>query len=198
MYLAHIVPGYFAAATTTRQGWTPLQKAALWTVALVSTVAPDSDVIYNALFRGYVNHSVLWTHSVFVPLVLIACWGILRVFGRGRFVRMLFLLAALGWASHLVLDVIAHGTPLLYPYSRRMFGTPSPRVMYGGIREYVTDPVFLLEPVLITTAVVHWLLTFRRSSRHRALFAAFTVASCAGFIVLFLMFLPNLQNAVAR
>ncbi|MCD4686698.1 MAG: hypothetical protein K8S97_12250, partial [Anaerolineae bacterium] len=67
MLAAHLAPGY-AAVVVTRPGWdvawTRPQRALLWGIALGSTAAPDLDVIYNTLCRGFTNHSTLWTHSV--------------------------------------------------------------------------------------------------------------------------------------
>jgi len=71
MLIAHLVPGYFAAdhsQKTWPAEWSNNQRRWLWTAALVSTFAPDMDVIYNALFRGFINHSWLWTHSLFLHL----------------------------------------------------------------------------------------------------------------------------------
>jgi hypothetical protein len=61
--IAHLVPGYFAAVAAQRHaepGWDGAQRAAIWIVVLAALVAPDADVVYNSLFRGFVNHSTLW------------------------------------------------------------------------------------------------------------------------------------------
>ncbi len=159
MLFAHVVPGYFAASVSKpywREEWGRMQRYTLWTVAIVSTVAPDSDVIYNALVRGFVNHSVLWTHSIFPYLGLALIWYMLYRLGRWPFLQMSVGLAAIGGASHLLLDVIVHGTPLLYPLSMRMFGWPPRQIVEGGVRGYVTHPLFLLEPLLFAVAILRW------------------------------------------
>ena len=118
MLLAHLVPGYFAAATsrsTWKSEWTDVQRILLWATALGSTVAPDLDVAYHALVRGFLNHSTLWTHSVFVYLGFGLVWFVLHTSSRWHYLRSWVGLAALGGFSHLVLDVVAHGTPSLYP-----------------------------------------------------------------------------------
>ncbi len=75
MLLAHLVPGYFAAALTQPHWdpkWNTTRRVILWGVALGSTAIPDVDVVYNTTFRGFINHSTLWTHSIFVYLVISA------------------------------------------------------------------------------------------------------------------------------
>jgi membrane-bound metal-dependent hydrolase YbcI (DUF457 family) len=161
MLIAHLVPGYFAAVQLQprwQPEWNERQRLVLWAVALGSTVAPDVDVIYNALFRSFINHSTLWTHSLFPHLGLLLCWWLLRWTGRWPYLQMLVGLTAVGGLSHLLLDMITHATPLFYPLSLTMIGNPSERIRNGGIHEYLTDPIFLLEPLLLTLAAGHWLL----------------------------------------
>lgn len=157
MLVAHLVPGYLAAAAVKpAPHWTRDQRRVMWAVALGSTVFPDFDVIYNTLLRGFVNHSLLWTHSVFVWAGLGVLWGLLRGADRWPYSRMLFGLIAVGGLSHLGLDMIAHNTPLFYPLSNRMIGIAPARVVEGGLGAYLTDPVFLLEPLLLLGALAHW------------------------------------------
>jgi hypothetical protein len=119
--------------------WTATQRRLLWSVAFASTALPDTDVIYNAAFRGFVNHSLLWTHSIFPPLGLLAVWFWLRCRQRNEFVRAFVGLAALGWLSHLALDIAVHGTLLFYPFTTVMVGYPPVRVLQGGLWYYLTD-----------------------------------------------------------
>src|SRR5690606_16252399 len=119
------------------------------------TIAPDADVIYNILVRGFANHSVLWTHSLFPYIGLGIAWYALYYFQLWPLLRMMIGLAAIGGFSHLCLDVIVHGTPLLYPFSLIMFGYPPQQVVDGGLVGYLTHPIFLLEPFLIGIAVFH-------------------------------------------
>ncbi|MDX1995802.1 MAG: metal-dependent hydrolase, partial [bacterium] len=131
MLIAHLVPGYFAAIQTQphwQPEWGKTRHALLWGAAFASTFVPDLDVIYNVLFRGFFNHSTLWTHSLFPHLGLAVLWWVLYRFRRFAYLRMLVGLAALGGLSHLLLDVISHGTPLFYPLSLVMVGAPSERV----------------------------------------------------------------------
>ena len=119
----------------------------LWTVALGSTVVPDLDVIYNVLFRGFFNHSILWPHSLWPHLGLGLAWWALRRVGRWQYLQSLLGLAAAGGLSHLALDVFVHGTPLLYPFSMEMFDVVATRVVQGDVWVYLRAPIFLAEPL---------------------------------------------------
>ena len=92
MLIAHLVPGYFAAAKmAARQAveWSRWQHFGIWAVALGSTAAPDSDVLYNAIFRGFFNHTWLWTHSLFPYLGIGLFWLLLRLSGRWQYLQTL-------------------------------------------------------------------------------------------------------------
>jgi len=170
MLFAHLAPGYVAAATsrsTWKPEWTAGQRALLWAAALGSTIAPDLDVVYNLLVRGSFYHSTLWTHSIFVYLGIGLLWLVLRVSKCRPYLRTSIGLATIGGLSHLALDVIAHGTPLLYPVSMVMVGAAPARVVQGGVQAYLTDPIFLLEPLLLGAAAVYGLLDRRHDSRSR-------------------------------
>ena len=202
MLVAHLVPGYFAAAKSQPQWspkWSTNQRILLWVTALGSTVAPDLDVIYNALFRGFINHSVLWTHSLFVYLGIGLIWWLLNHVHRWSYLRTLIGLVVIGGLSHLVLDVISHGTPLLYPLSMMMFGAAPEHVVEIGFWAYVTDPIFLLEPLLLTLAAMHWSISQKsKSTRFRKLAVVVLLSGLVLFSGVFLLSLPILQSAVAN
>jgi hypothetical protein len=201
MLIAHLVPGYFATVRsqpTLKPGWNRQQRIMLWTVAFFSTFAPDLDVIYNALLRGFINHSTLWTHSLFPHLAIGLGWYVLRLTRRWPYFQTLVGLIAIGGLSHLALDVISHGTPLLYPFSMEVFGGAPTRVIEGGFWAYVTDPLFLFEPVLIAIAVGHWILSRKMKMRSKKLLVGGLVSALALFVVLFLALSPTLQAIVAR
>ncbi len=200
MILAHLVPGYFAAATSRpkwRLEWTNGQRGLAWVVAIGSTVCPDLDIVYNALVRGFFNHSTLWTHSVFVYLGLGYLWFVLHAWKRWPYLRTLLGLATVGGFSHLALDVIAHGTPLLYPVSMMVFGVAPTRIVEGGIWAYLTDPLFLLEPLLFGAAIVHWAFHQHLGLRLQRWILVATVSGLLVFLGLFTAALPRLQSAVA-
>jgi membrane-bound metal-dependent hydrolase YbcI (DUF457 family) len=201
MLVAHLVPGYFTAVTSQpkwKPEWNRRQRIILWIVAFISTFAPDMDVIYNALFRGFINHSILWTHSLFPYLAIGLGWYLLRISKRWPYIQTLLALVALGGFSHLALDVISHGTPLLYPLSMAVFGGAPARVIEGGLWTYVTDPLFLLEPILITLAVRHWILNRTLKMRSKRLLLGGLGSALVLFALAFLLLLPTLQMIVTK
>ena len=159
MLVAHLVPGY-AAAVASRphwpDEWNRAQRAGLWIAALGSTVAPDLDVIANILAGRGPYHSILWTHALVVHLGMGLIWWLLLITGRSWYLQILTGLIAIGGFLHLLLDVIAHSTPLFYPFSMTMIGFAPAQIVHNGLRGYITHPVALLEPVMIGGAVWHW------------------------------------------
>jgi hypothetical protein len=201
MLAAHLVPGYFVVIATKpywSPDWNPGQRGLLWLVTFAGTVLPDSDVIYNALCRGFINHSWLWTHSLFVCAGLGILWFCLKQNPEWRYGQTLVGLLAVGWLSHLVLDVISHGTPLFYPVSSVMIGEAPPRVLQGGFWYYITDPIFLLEPLLFMSAGIHWAFNSSFSLRTWIIVGVVFVNMFIVFISAFLMTLPMLQNRFAN
>ena len=198
MLVAHLVPGYFAgvAATDKRTQWSDRQRILLWTVALGVTAVPDFDVIYNSFFRGFINHSTLWTHSIFVYLAVGLVWILLWFGTRWRFVTMLVGLVAFGGLSHLLLDALSHGSPMLYPLSWQLVGIAPRRVVIGGFWAYITDPIFLFEPFLLTLVVIHWTLTHNLPINGKRLIIACTAGGLVLFCICFLVLLPDLQGMV--
>jgi hypothetical protein len=200
MLVAHLVPGYFAVVGSQSKwnpAWNRQQRALLCIAALFSTFAPDLDVIYNDMFSGFVNHSTLWTHSLFPYLALGFAWHLLRLTKRSPYLQVLIGLTLIGGLSHLALDVISHGTPLLYPLSIAVFGGAPTRVIEGGLWAYATDPLFLLEPLLISTAIGHWILSQKLNRQGKWLLLGGVVIALAFFVVLFLALVPTLQAIVA-
>jgi hypothetical protein len=200
MLVAHVVPGYFAVVQTKsrwQSDWAIQRRALLWVVALSSTVTPDLDVVYNALFHGTFNHSTLWTHSLFVHGGVLALWWVLKRIGLWPYLQMLVWLAAIGGLSHVLLDMIAHSTPMLYPFSMTMFGVPPTRVVVGGIWAYLTDPILLLEPFLLALAAAHWFCTQLSHQSMRRVGLVMLTAGFGVFTIAFLRSLPVLQQIAA-
>jgi membrane-bound metal-dependent hydrolase YbcI (DUF457 family) len=201
LLVAHLVPGYFATVLTQphwRPEWGRDRRTSLWIAALGATVVPDTDVVLNVLSGSYINHSTLWTHSLFVHLSVASIWLLLWRKGRWPYLTMLVGLVTLGGLSHLMLDIIAHGTPLLYPLSSTLIGLPSERVVKGGLWAYLSDPIFLLEPALIALAMVHWIVQRRWSSRLTKWAVGSVVGVALTFGVIFLIALPRLQGFADR
>ena len=200
MLIAHLVPGYFAAVKSQpywRPDWSPQRRTLLWVAAFSGTVIPDLDVIYNALFRGFINHSTLWTHSLLVHLSIVLGWWVLKRIGRWPYLQALAGLVAIGGVSHLVLDMVSHGTPLLYPISLELLGIPSQRVVEGGLKAYLTDPILLLEALLLTLMAVHWTVSKSVNLWVRVLASALLLSGLVLFIATFIYLLPTLQTLVA-
>jgi hypothetical protein len=198
MLFAHIVPSYVIVSTSQPSWdtqWSPAQHKMLWAAALVSTIVPDIDVVYNTLFRGFTNHSTLYTHSLFPYLLLgIISIGLYAVH-RAKYMQTLLMLIAFGGLSHLVLDVIAHNTPLFYPLSNAMIGNAPARITNGGIAQYITHPIFLLEPTLIIMGILYWIHHRDASSFAKRQLSRLLVAGWVVFIALYLIMLPTMQNA---
>lgn len=200
MLVAHLVPGYFAAVwsrTYWNPAWSRGQRAGLWIAALASTALPDTDVMYNVLFRGFFGHTTLWTHSIFVHLSILLVWLALRLGRRRPYGTMFVGLVAAGGLSHLLLDVISHGTPLFYPLSVRLVGAPSDRVLHGKLWGYLTDPIVLLEPFLLILVFTRRITAYPRLSivqKNFLLAGLFTGVALAAMA--FLCLLPKLQRMV--
>ncbi|MFH1117150.1 MAG: hypothetical protein V1792_24795 [Pseudomonadota bacterium] len=201
MLLAHLVPAYFAGErweSHWNPEWSRNRRAALWFASLGSTAVPDLDVMYNVLFRGFFGHSILWTHSLFPYLGMVVMWWFIGLTGRWQYIQTLIGLVTLGGVSHLALDVVAHSTPLFYPLSMYMVGAPSAHVRDVGLWGYLTDPIFLLEPLLLVLAAAHWVV--RRASVTPRFKRAVVLGLASGFVVFsmsFLLSLPMLRGLVA-
>jgi hypothetical protein len=123
-------------------------------------------------------------------------WLTLHNLKRWPYLETAVGLMTFGGLSHLLLDVVVHGTPLLYPVSMMMFGIAPARVVEGGFWAYVTDPIFLLEPLLIGVAIMHWVHLQNIGPQFKRLMLATTISGLVLFMVAFVLLLPNLQNAV--
>lgn len=160
LLVSDLVPGYVAVMRSHahwKPEWSQKQRAALWISALGSTAAPDLHVMYNTVFQGFCGHTILLTYNVLHYVGLALIWWLLRRTGRVPYVRTMTGLIAAGGLSHVFLNVVAHGTSLLYSPSMHGFGSSWLRMLERGLIPYLKDPVFLLEPFLIGLAVARWL-----------------------------------------
>ena len=197
MLIAHLVPGYFNAVASQYhwdQDWTSKQRRILWTVAFASTFLPDIDVIFNITVRGIFNHSTLLTHSLFPVLIFTMAWGVCKYSLRRHYLSTIWALLAMSWLSHVLLDALVHKTPLLYLLSSEMFGYAPLRVYAGGFWYYLTDPIFLLEPLLIMVGVGHWLSQRIIDIKTRRVVLSCFVALYLISATIFILFLPHLQS----
>jgi len=199
MLFAHVVPAYFAATVSQRRWpaeWTRAQRLVIWGAAFGSVAAPDVDIVTNVLAGRYINHSynLLWTHSLFTHLGVALLWFVLWRLGRRPYLRTLIGLVAIGGLSHLLLDAIAHGTPLFNPFTLALVGFPPARIVAGGFWAYVTDPLFLLEPYLLALAGVHWLAHNCPAPRLRRLALLAVAGVLESWTIAFVWMLPGLQQ----
>lgn len=164
MLIAHLVPGYWGVIYTqkdARPRLTKYQQVLLWGASFAGTVYPDLDVIINLLFRHSFQHQILWTHGIWGAVIMAAAGRLFLNHNRCTFVRSAVYLFAFGWLSHIFLDLIVHGTPLFYPFSMIGFELAPKQIVEGGAAAYLAHPLFLLEPLLISTVVIHLALTRR-------------------------------------
>jgi hypothetical protein len=199
LLVAHLVPGYLAVSISRKrwkEDWSGTQRAVLWIAGLAATVVPDLDVIYNWIFRGFFGHTILWTHSIFVHLAIVMLWLLLRGNDNWAYARTLVGLVALGGLSHLALDIVSHGTPLFYPFTWTLVGSPSQQVLTGGVWGYLTDPIFLLEPLLLALAGAYWVIRQYPEPRVMRLAILGLAVALVLFAGTFMLLLPKVQGAV--
>lgn len=196
MLAAHVVPAY-CAIVATQPHWNPPwnrgQRVGLWFGAFASTIMPDLDVIYNFLFRDFFNHSTLWTHSLFVHGAIGILWLISWLIKRRAWLTFLLGLIAFGGLSHLMLDVIAHGTPLFYPFSLTTIGKPPQYVVDDGVLAYLTHPIILLEVLLFGIASMIWLQRQAWSRQTKRRWQIISVVSLSIISGIFWLSVPMLQ-----
>ncbi len=137
----------------------PISRACLWSASFLGCVFPDADVIASLLFRGTFGHQVLWTHSIFGPLAVLLAGLLFTKYIRTSWIGTALNLFAAGWLSHIILDLLVHGTPLFYPLSMTGFELAPKSIVEGGLKAYLKHPLFLLEPLLIAGTFVHLLMT---------------------------------------
>lgn len=197
MLIAHLVPGYFNGIISQpkwEQNWTQNQQILLWTFAFTGTFVPDIDVIFNILFHGVFNHSTLLTHSLFPVLIFIMIWSICKYVLHRDYFAEIWKLLAISWLSHIILDALVHKTPLLYPLSSEIIGYAPYRVYVGGIWYYLTDPIFLLELLLIAMGVGHWLYQRVTNKTTQRIFLSSFIIGYVFLAIVFVSILPYLQS----
>ncbi len=75
-------------------------------------------------------------------------------------------------------------------------GIAPKRVIVGGFWAYITDPVFLLEPLLIAAALAHLIWHLPIEKKLRIAGVGGVGVSLVAFMLAFLTWLPVLQAAV--
>ena len=160
MLIGHLAPfGPIAAAVERRWDpeWPRWTRKLPWAAALAGCVFPDFDVIANTLFNGVLHHLYHLPHSIF-PYLAVLIFGILLIrWHRARLVGWTVLAFALGTLSHLLLDVVSHGTVLFYPLWNGLVGWTFARLDERVLVSYLHSPNFWLEPFVILIAASWWI-----------------------------------------
>ncbi len=146
----------------------PTQWAAL-TVGAFAAVVPDLDFLMISNRIEYLRDHRSWTHSFLVlPFLALGIALLAKIFARRTPLRMLWLFAAVGIASHIVFDwATSFGT---------MFWTPLSRARHS------LDWLFILDPIFtgITLGSLVLCLAFRARSRRIALAGSGLLAAYVG------------------
>lgn len=83
-------------------------------------------------------------------------------------------------------------------FHRLWIGEAPQRVLQGGFWYYITDPIFLLEPLLFMLTGIHWAFSSGFSIRTRIIVAVVFINIFITFTSAFLITLPMLQNRFAN
>jgi inner membrane protein len=143
-------------------------SAALW-IGAVAAMLPDLDILLFPSRLDYLQDHRSWTHSFLVlPVLALAVAVAAKPFLGGARLRILWLFASIGIASHILLDwITSFGT---------MFWTPISRTRYALDWIFVLDPVFT--GVAVSTLVLS--LVFRSRGRRIALAGCTVLAAYVG------------------
>ena len=166
MMLGHLAPfGPIAAAAERRwqPEWPCWTRTLPWAAALASCVFPDLDIITNILFNGAWQHLYYLPHSVlpYLPVLVLGC--LLTHWRRTRLAGLTVLAFGMSVLSHLLLDVVSHGTVLFYPLWSGVVGWTFPsRAGESVMMAYSHSPNVLLELGVLVTAGAWWLKRYAR------------------------------------
>jgi inner membrane protein len=136
---------------------------------LIAAMLPDLDIVFLPTRLDYLRFHRGWTHSfVALPLFALAVALLIqRIFRRARLDR-LWLFAAVGIGSHILLDwITSFGTMFFFPLSRH---------------RYSLDWVFLVDPVVtgVSFATLLGTVAFRARGRRIAVAGAVILAVYLG------------------
>jgi inner membrane protein len=131
----------------------PEARAAFW-VGAIAAMVPDLDVIFISNRIDYLRDHRSWTHSfVVLPLLALFLALVAKAFLRRASLAVLWGIAALGVASHILFDwATSFGI---------MFWTPVSRTRYSLDWLFILDPIF--SAIVIASLVLA--LTYRRAAR---------------------------------
>lgn len=168
MTIGHLAPFGPIAATAERHwrpAWPRWTRALPWAAALAGCLFPDLDVVANVLLTGRLLHMYYLPHSVLPYLPVVALGWLLSRWQRTRIAGLTVLTFGASNISHLLLDVVSHGTTLLYPLWPGLVGWTYPaRTGESVFVAYLRSPNVLLEVGVLIAAAAWWL---RRHARVR-------------------------------
>src|SRR5215831_18159076 len=147
----------------------PGARAAL-VVGLIAAMLPDLDILYLRTRLDYLRYHRGWTHSFLVLPVfaLLVALAARLVFRRAR-LPTLWLFAAIGIASHILLDwITSFGTMFFYPVSAH---------------RYSLDWVFILDPVVtgLSAFTLAAALVFRSRGRSIGILGSLALTAYVAF-----------------
>jgi inner membrane protein len=160
--LSHGIAGAVLARPAAGRGGA---RAALL-LGFVTAMLPDLDFLWAGDRIGYLRTHRGWTHSfVLMPLVSLGLALLARAVWRDTALRRLWLLCAIGQASHIAFDwMTSYGTMLLIPFTRH---------------RYSLDWVFILDPFFTGIPAVALVLAGIYRQRARAIALAGSAALLA-------------------
>ena len=162
MLVGHLAP-IGAIATAAQHRWpthSPRWTRALpWLAAGLGAIFPDLDIIVNLLLTGRFYHLYYFPHSLFVYLPILILGILLLRAPRARWVGLTLLTLCAGVFSHLLLDVVSHGTPLFFPFYRGLIGWTFPGTGEPLLVAYARSPNVWLEVVTIIVGLI-WLARY--------------------------------------
>ncbi len=170
MIIGHLAPIGPIAAAAERRCRRQLEQArwlrlVLWGAALGGSIFPDLDIIVNLLFRGAPHHLFYLPHSLLLYLPLLPLGWALTRWRHRSWIGWAILTFASGVFTHLLLDVISHGTVLLYPLWKGLVGWAYPPVNRLTLGIFVDYPNLFFEPAVTLAGLAWWLWQIVRALR---------------------------------
>ena len=164
--LSHGLAGSILTRSTTER---PAGRVALW-IGFLAAMLPDLDFLFLHGQLDYLRNHRGWSHSfLYLPFFAAGVAAIARLFFRRSSFVHLFLLAALGIASHIVFDwITSFGTMFLTPVSRERFSL---------------DWVFIIDPFFTTIGAFGLIIAAAIPGRGRR-----AAAAASGLLVLYIFF----------
>jgi hypothetical protein len=157
MLAGHLTPvGPLATAAQRHWSarWPRWTRALPWAAAGLGAVFPDLDIIVNLLVTGHFYHLYYFPHSLFVYVPVLLLGWLLARGPRTRCAGLTLLTFGAGVLSHLLLDVVSHGTPFFYPLYNGPIGWTFPDTGEPLLIAYARSPNVWLEVLTIIVGLL--------------------------------------------